>query len=503
MTFETRLFLSRVALVVVALALTALAAVRWECVKRVLHDFLAAATSPRNLAIYRIVFFAAVLVDFGTDYDPDTVYFYARLPAALHTPPEPSGIWGHVLNVLPVTPQLAHGGIVLLRTFSFLAMIGLLSRFSAWMVVLTALYVLGIPQYFGKVNHTHHLLWFATILASSRCGDAFSVDALIRGFRRKREGLPLEPPAPSRAYALPLRFVWILIGLIYFFPGLHKWWTGGIDWAFSDNFRNRMWEAWYQRDVFADSAWRPIFPLDHYPPLYKAMALGAIAFELTWVFLIFSKRLRPWAVVIALSFHLGTYFLMKIQFWSLVLNFVTFVDWDGLFRRLRGVSPLPAPPEPALDRVPRVTIAAFLVLFLGNIPFGIKGARDGWPFTCYPTFAQIIPAEIRQSDVVVTDAAGGVIPWDQASLKNEFSKSRYSALMESLGKEQNPRKMRAFWKVLSASDPKFAAATKVEFYAVTYSTEPGPTHRVISRTKVWEADLTPAAKSAGGKRGET
>jgi hypothetical protein len=130
------------------------------------------------------------------------------------------------------------------------------------------------------------------------------------------------------------------------------------------------------------------------------------------------------------------------------------------------------------------------------VVFGIKGARDGWPFTCYPTFAQIIPAEIHQSDVVVTDAAGGVIPWDQVALKNEFSKSRYSALMESLGKERDPRKMRAFWKVLSETDPKLAEAKKVEFYAVTYSTEPGPTRRVLSRTKVWEAELTP--KPPGG-----
>jgi hypothetical protein len=491
LTFETRLLLSRAALIVVAIALAALAALRRDRLRQVIHDFFSAATSPTNLAIYRIVFFAAVLVDFGTDYDPATVDFYARLPAALHTPPEPSGIWGHVLQVLPVTPQLAYGGIILLRVFSFLAMIGLLSRFSAWMVVLSALYVLGIPQYFGKVNHTHHLLWFATILASSRCGDALSVDSLVRRIWRKRDGLPLEPPAPSRAYALPLRFVWILIGLIYFFPGLHKWWTGGIDWAFSDNFRNRMWEAWYQRDVFADNAWRPIFPLDHYPPLYKLMALGAIVFELSWVFLIFFKRLRPWAVVVALSFHLGTYFLMKIQFWSLLLNFVTFVDWDRLFRRFSGAASRPSLPESGNDRVPRVTVAVFVVLLVGNVLFGLKGARDGWPFTCYPTFARVIGPEIDQTDVLVIDSSGGIIPWDQFALKNEFSKSRYSALMKSLGEERDVKKMRAFWTVLAEKYPKFAEARRVEFYAVTYSTEPGPTHRVLSRTKVWETGLTP------------
>jgi hypothetical protein len=564
-TFETRLLASRAALVGLAVVLAGFALLRRDAVRRVLRDFFSAATSPANLAIYRIVFFSAVFVDFGNDYDPATVDFYARLPAALHTPPEPAGVWARAIAVMPVNPELAARAITLLRVFSFLAMIGLFARASAWMVVLVALYVLGIPQYFGKVNHTHHLLWFATILAASRCADVLSVDALCGAFRRagRTHGADaLEPPGPSRAYALPLRFVWVLIGLIYFFPGLHKAWDGGIDWALSDNFRNRMWEAWYQRDVFADNAWRPVFRLDRYPLLYMPAAAGAIAFELAWVFAIFVRRLRPVAAGVALSFHLGTYLLMKIQFWSLLLNFVTFVDWGRLLRgagRLlfrhdlrvtydgtrvghrRRVAmlqtldvlgrvqyapaagarpawggavartPLAWPLLPVLWPLtsfggapagdsdgprrpgsPRVAIAAFSVLLVGNVLFGLKGARDGWPFTCYPTFSRVIGPDIKQTDVIAYDATGAVIDWDHLELKNRFSKSRYSALMKMLGEERDVRKMRAFWRVLAEQNPRFAEARRVEFYAVTYSTEPGPTHRELARAKVWQADLEPA-----------
>ena len=92
-----------------------------------------------------------------------------------------------------------------------------------------------------------------------------------------------------------------------------------------------------------------------------------------------------------------------------------------------------------------------------------------------------------------------MIDWDHAELKNQFSKSRYSALMKLMGEENDPRKMRAFWEVLSDQNPKFSEARRVEFYAVVYSTEPGPAHAEVSRTKVWETNVgsTPVTLGAG------
>ena len=73
MSFEHRLTLSRWALVAVTLAVSAVAYARRAALGKALREFFAAATSPTNLAVYRIVFFAAVLFDFGNDYDPATV----------------------------------------------------------------------------------------------------------------------------------------------------------------------------------------------------------------------------------------------------------------------------------------------------------------------------------------------------------------------------------------------------------------------------------------------
>ncbi|MFE1744162.1 hypothetical protein [Coleofasciculus sp. H7-2] len=104
-------------------------------------------------------------------------------------------------------------------------MIGLFSRTSALLTAFIGFYALGIPQFFGKVDRDHHLLWFSAILAASRCGDYFSGDAIFTAWKRADRGV-VEPPSSSSIYALPLRFVWLLLGIIYFFLGFWKFWTG-------------------------------------------------------------------------------------------------------------------------------------------------------------------------------------------------------------------------------------------------------------------------------------
>ena len=53
---------------------------------------------------------------------------------------------------------------------SFTGMVGLFTRTSALFTTVLSFYVLGIPQFYGKVNHYHHLLWFAGILRQADAG---------------------------------------------------------------------------------------------------------------------------------------------------------------------------------------------------------------------------------------------------------------------------------------------------------------------------------------------
>src|SRR5262249_50715778 len=93
----------------------------------------------------------------------------------------------------------------------------------------TSLYALGIPQLYGKVDHYHHLVWLALLLAASPCADALSLDARGR----------LTPPRSVR-YGFPLRVAWLLIGACYLFPGLAKLGEWRI-WLAPHNLRGLLW----------------------------------------------------------------------------------------------------------------------------------------------------------------------------------------------------------------------------------------------------------------------
>ncbi len=207
-------------------------------------------------------------------------------------------------------------------------MIGLCTRTSAWITVICRFYVLGIPQFYGKVNHYHHLLWFAAILAASRSSDMLSCDAWIAARKRADRGL-IDPPGPSRLYAMPLRFVWLLIGIAYFFAGFWKWWSIGPDWAFSNNIQIHMYRVWQARD-----GWLPFFRIDHYPLLYQLGALGVLLFEMSFVFLMFAPKLRFAPIFGGLVFHNMTGLFMQIYFTTLQACYVAFGNWHAIFQRL-------------------------------------------------------------------------------------------------------------------------------------------------------------------------
>ncbi|MCA9245193.1 MAG: hypothetical protein KDA32_14645, partial [Phycisphaerales bacterium] len=119
---------------------------------------------PLNLAFTRIVVFATLLI-FTWELDAVT---FARLPDALEV--APSGI-GPLIMALPHDPNVVGWLVLALRVACGLVIVGLFTRPAAIISAILSLYVLGLPQVFGKVNHYHHLLWFATLLAASRCAD--------------------------------------------------------------------------------------------------------------------------------------------------------------------------------------------------------------------------------------------------------------------------------------------------------------------------------------------
>lgn len=374
--FRIQRLLSVVALACLTAGLFAVVLSRWDRTVALMKRAWLAVSHPMNLAIYRIVLFATILFNLDNDSGYEQIKFFAGLPRELFHPP--TGM-EHILPWLPINPTLAVWTLTLMYFFSFTAMIGFFSRTSAWLVVGFGLYATGIPQYFGQTNHFHHMFWFAAVIAASRCGDYLSVDAVLAARRRADRG-STEPPAPAWGYALPLRFIWVLLGICYFFPGLWKYWVSGLAWAWSDNFKQLMEWKWINLNIQWDNpnSWKPLFRLDQWPLFYRLSAFIAIVFELSFIFLIFFPRGKYIAILMGLGFHRMTWYIMRIPFYTLQTSYVALIEWDRFFGWLgRKLRPGMTFAYDAADRSVRRSVATLRALdLIGNVRYVETGAAE-------------------------------------------------------------------------------------------------------------------------------
>ena len=287
----------------------------WNRAPKFVRDFFTATSAPVNLAVFRIVLFTLVLFSFSMG----NVAWFGSLPPELRFPP--TGL-NFVISHIPITETVVWYAALTLTLGCIACILGLFTRTSIIICLVLSIYVLGVPQVFGKINHYHHLIWFMAILAVSPCSDVLSIDAVRKSWRRADRGTT-EPPTSCIAYALPLRFVWLLMGVIYFSAGFWKMWTAGYRWAWSDNPRNLMYNKWMELP-----GWMPVFRIDHHPLLFKISALFTLAFELSFIFLILFSAVRWLAPLGGLAFHNATNLFMRISFWNLQACYVAFVDWN-------------------------------------------------------------------------------------------------------------------------------------------------------------------------------
>ena len=374
--------------------------------------------TPETLAVLRISVCAVALMSVKVHNSPH----FGGLPAHLRVAP-----WG-VGWLLPHLPEWlfgtgeARGAWVVCVVACSVALAGWKTRAASIVAAIAGLYVLGLPQLYGVVIHDHHILWFQALLAASPSGDAFSLDAWLRARRGVR-------PAPAVAYAIPVRAAWLLIGLIYFFPGWWKWRASGLAWALSDNLAHQMHWKWLQY-----GGWRPIVRLDHAPLLCHAAALAVMCFEVAFVFLVAVRRARPFLALSAVLFHVATDLLMRIRFTSLFACYAVLLDWTPRAPR-EGAVPLNRRAWPA------AMVAAILIT--GVAWAGFAGTTSGWPFACYPTFHRIAGAEMPGLVVEIDDARGGTRTLDDSPLVARIGSQRHWGLQWSLAMDPARERRRA------------------------------------------------------------
>ena len=385
----------------------------------------AASGSALDLAVFRVTVAVVIAASSSAMVAPE----WAALPGAARV--APLGV-GFLLPHLPITPEFVTGVRAVMYAACVTGALGLFSRASFALVTVTAAYVLLIPQLGGAVFHDHHLLWFAALLAASPCGDALSVDA----WRARRRGTP--PPAGGPAHGLALRFAWLFVGLIYFFPAVHKLDAMGFDWALSDNLRHQLWWKWAQ-----DPTLLPRFRIDRMPWLLHTLAGLTLLFELTFVGLVFVRRTRLLAVAAALAFHAGTHVLMGIDFSVLYACYTMFLSPEPLL-----MVPLATQP------FPRTLFAVGALLVAGVVSAGAAGAMQAYPFACYPTFAfdpgPSMPALLI--DVVHTDGREERLPPELYRAPGPRGFALEWRLLGAYGDYSEPR-LRAWWQDEARREP--------------------------------------------------
>lgn len=276
--------------------------------------------SPVNLGVCRVLFFGLLFAWVaGWPYAS-----WATLPRSFFRP-----VWLFEFFHLPVLPyRLLLAAEVAWKASLVLACVGLFTRAATLWAAVSGLYLIGLQYNYGKTDHLTGVFLFTTgIMALSRCGDALSIDALIR---RRRDPSPVPP---SGEYRWPVRMVWVLMSTLFFAAGMAKVIRGGVPWVASDNFAVLLVQRQYMTSLPALD-WG-LWVAKH-PWLFKPMAAGSICAELFLFTALFDRRLRAVLPYALLSMQIGIGLFMRVWFTPYMVCYLFWVPWDKVIEVVRG-----------------------------------------------------------------------------------------------------------------------------------------------------------------------
>jgi len=205
---------------------------------------------------------------------------------------EPISFYRYLPIAVVTNASLAHALAVANVVLIGMALLGMCTRWTLSLATVLSLYVFGLIENQGKVDHFHHVLWLMALLAVGPSGRFLSVDSIWFAIRNADSGR-VEPRIPEKAALLTLRACWVLIGLVYLFPGLaklHSAITQG--WASPDNLRAILWQKWFELHLY-----QPGFVLpprvDELPSvLLRIAGIATILFEVGFVILVLTRSLQ-------------------------------------------------------------------------------------------------------------------------------------------------------------------------------------------------------------------
>lgn len=283
--------------------------------------------APQNLGICRFLFFGIILcLYFGADFSQ-----WAKVPEVLWHP-----IFIFDFFRVPVfsVDVLSFLGTVWLVSL-FFSSVGFLARPSVACAFVLGFYLLGMQNSFAKTHHTESLLLIIfCVLCFSRCGDGFSVDAILR---RRYGWWPGAAALKKQSweYRWPVRLIWVMFALVFCAAGISKLRNSGLEWITS----GYMATLFINKGLAGDRA----DPLIGWLPFWLGSNIWFCSFlaGLTVLFECFSplslvnRHLRMVIIPGLFFMVLGFWIVMGIPFPQLLAAFVFWVPWDRVAVRSR------------------------------------------------------------------------------------------------------------------------------------------------------------------------
>ena len=296
-------------------------------------------TTAASLAVCRIVLVPAWLLLLAVtldDYSVPLTYDPARIDQVLIR---------SVLLVVPVevfhTDAFLRGVWLAANAAGVLATVGLFTRSALLTLGLGYWILVGHQWSYGELHHTEALYCIAfVLLALSPSGRCYSLDAWIgrRGRRPERWG----PEARMDTAAWALRLMQCLLAVAYFSAGSGKLLDGGLYWMNGATLQQIVLTDYVRFGMpaglwLAQSFW-----------LCVAGAVMTVVVETFFFVAVFVTRSRKYMLAAGAALHLGIYVTMAAPFFTWMVLYVVFVDFEALRRRAdrkpRSAWATPRPP---------------------------------------------------------------------------------------------------------------------------------------------------------------
>ena len=288
------------------------------------NAFWFAPTAPWPLGLCRAGFFGCFYVLYLARTD---LRWYALFPPEFY---QPRSFFAWLS--LPTPSWEVMGWLVTgLEISVILAALGLQTRLSTLTAFVLGLYVVGLQFNYGYLHWAHAIVPIVMgILALAPCGDALSLDALIR------RAVAGKTANTSGQYRWPTQLVRLVFVTVFLAAGLAKLRQAGLEWVLSDTLRNYFLENQYVFRLEGARGWGHLLAdwLIVRPGLCRVLAVAVLAVELSTPAALFSRRARRWLVPLLFLFQVGNALLLYQDFFFAYLGLYLF--WLPCRRRGSG-----------------------------------------------------------------------------------------------------------------------------------------------------------------------